>query len=512
MSQLGKVLLWFSLIAILTLGIGFYFLKIWIPFFWILIVLTLLFLSIALFKDFQYYKEFYNTKTTRHGISMGSLILMVIGFVLMANILGVRNNKTWDFSISESNSLSEQSQSLLHRLDSDLKIIFFYKIGTEGVEENRRLFRELVKKYQDVSTHVSLEFVEMNERPDIVSEFAVDKGSGVVFVSYKNNKNRVDKIEEQDLTMAILKVTQTNKKNIYFIEGHGELNLEDSQEAKGLNALKMMLENNQFSVRSIVLNQNPNIPQDADIVAIIGAQQNFMEFEIKALENYLSQGGALLISAETIVDLNVYNILNKLGIKIENQFVLNYVNYAGQTAIDPASPTLAAVFSPSSPIVKNFDPKSFTLFRLPNYFKRMTPIEGVEVDDLVRTNQQTLAFTDLKFKAQTSAGPFSLAMAIQGVFPSSKDSKKFRLLTFADSDFLSNSLLFQNLNRDLALGSINWLARDESHIAITPKEFKVTKIFLSDTQFGLYLWGFIIPLPLIFLFAAVYFKLKRRAA
>jgi hypothetical protein len=127
----------------------------------------------------------------------------------------------------------------MKNLDSDLKVLFFYKKGVEGNTESRQQFRDLVTKYQDVSSKVQLDFVEVNESPDISKEFGVDKGSGVVFVSYKGTRNRVEKIDEQSLTSSIIKVTRGTPKSIYFTIGHREKDLSDNQEGLGLGSLKI---------------------------------------------------------------------------------------------------------------------------------------------------------------------------------------------------------------------------------------------------------------------------------
>jgi len=278
MSSLSKVLAWGVAICALTVVIGLYFLKAWIPFFWILIFLCFLFVGIIGYKDFRFFKDFFTMKTTKQGFSMGALIVLVFGIMIFANILGAKHSKTFDFSISKTNTLSEQSVQLIKSLDSELKILFFYKQGVEGVEENRRLFRDLVRKYQDYSSLVQLDFVEMNERPDLVTEYEVNKGSGVVFINYKNRKNRIDKIEEQDLTSALLKVLQTKEKVIYYLVGHGERSLDEAREAEGMNSLKMMVENNRYQLKTLALSQKPQIPDDADLVVIMGPTQGYLDF------------------------------------------------------------------------------------------------------------------------------------------------------------------------------------------------------------------------------------------
>lgn len=514
MSSLSKVLAWGIAICGLTVVIGLYFLKAWIPFFWILIFLAVLFLGIIAYKDQRFFKEFLTMKTTKQGMSMGALIVLVFGIMIFANLIGARHSKTFDFSISKSNSLSEQSVQLVKSLDSELKILFFYKQGVEGVEENRRAFRDLVRKYQDYSSNVQLDFVEMNERPDLVSEYEVDKGSGVVFINYKNRKNRIDKIEEQDLTSALLKVLQVKEKTIYYLVGHGERSLDEAREAEGMNSLKMMIENNRYQIKTLALSQSPQIPQDADLVMILAPRQAYLDFELKAIEEYLRQGGAAFIALEQESPHHLDALFSNLGVETENQYIVNFMAMGDKTAIDPTSPTLATQFLPNHPLTKLFKGQDFMLFRFPMSLKRSsTPSLGIQVDDIVRTNAQTMSFSDNQFKKSRSVGPFTIAMALSGKYAgSTSDQKEFKMVLTGDADFISNQLLFQNLNRDLIINSLAWLSNDEEMISISPKETQVTKIFMTDTKFGVFLWTFAIPLPLLLLAIAIVLKVRRRNA
>ena len=85
-----------------------------------------------------------------------------------------------------------------------LLILYFYQKGTEGVEENRRAFIELMKKYQDQSSLIKLEFVDVNERPDLTEKYSVTKGNEV-YLEYKGRKNQIQKIDEQEITSALVK-------------------------------------------------------------------------------------------------------------------------------------------------------------------------------------------------------------------------------------------------------------------------------------------------------------------
>jgi hypothetical protein len=81
-----------------------------------------------------------------------------------------------------------------------------------------------------------------------------------------------------------------------------------------------------------------------------------------------------------------------------------------------------------------------------------------------------------------------------------------------DSDFLNNQMLKRNLNRDLLLNSLFTLAKEENMVSITPKEITATELSLTDNKFYIFLFAFIVPLPLLMLLTSGALWYRRRNA
>lgn len=499
MSKLSKLSLVAAAVSLACLLIARTVLEGWIPALWVPLGLFLLFFIFPFVKDGGTFVSFFRMKTTKRGLSMGSLILLVMAILAVVNVIAVRHYKTWDWSAAQENTLSDQSIQLIKALDDDLKIIYFYKNGQEGIEENRRLFRELAKKYQDQSDRVRLDFVEVNERPDLAAEYGVNKGSGVVFLEYKGRRNRIEKVDEQEITSALVKVTAGKDKTVYYVVGHGEPDLEDTRDANGANAFKQLLTGNRYAVNPLPLATNPKIPADADLIAIVGPQQGFQEHEIAALEDYLKRGGSLWLALESKRTVGLEKILAKVGIVPENNYVQNVVETMMGKGITPG-PTMGAVFSPESPVTKVFGGGEVVLFQNPMSLKRAAPVTGVTVDEIVKSPPGSMAFDNLQFKEEGPTGSYTFGLTAQGHWPGTGEKdKEFYLAVYGDAAFLSNAMLYQNLNRDLALNTAATLVREENRVSIAPREPGVTQLKLTDWGFRLFVWVFAIPLPLALL-------------
>ncbi|MBO9665399.1 MAG: GldG family protein [Bdellovibrio sp.] len=510
MSKFSKLAFLFAGISLVCMSITRYLLGEWVNFCWVALCLAIFFVVIGLIKDRVFFKEFFTMKTTKEGMSMGVLILLMVALLAVVNYLGVKHYWTFDFSNAQTNTLAEQSIQLVKNLDSELKVYFFYKKGTEGNEENRRQFRELIKKYQDINPKIQLEFVEVNERPDIAKDFGVDKGSGSAFVVYKGRRNLLQKIDEQEFTSSLVKVTRDKNKTIYFTVGHGEQSLEEAKEGLGLNALKLMLERNRYTVKPLPLIQDPKVPEDADVIVIAGPVQNFLDHEIAALEEYLKRGGSLFIALESQNSANLEKLVKKMGITPQNDYVFNIVDTVMGQGVNQG-PVMGAVFSPMNQITKGFGQSEVTLFRHPQSLKKQD-LPGMSVDELVRTNPKSMSFRSLSMKEDGNLGSFALVDEVTGKWDSDPKAKDFAAVVAGDVDFMTNQMLYQNLNRDLVLNSIAALAKEENLISISPKEPQATQLLLTETKFAVFLFAFIIPLPIILLGIGTGLYFRRRNA
>lgn len=509
MSKIGKISFLLAGIAIISLTVIYNIIGEWVPYCTLALAATIFMVAFAVIWDRRFYKELLTMKTTKHGMNMGVLIILMIAVLGLANYLGAKHFKAWDFSISQSNTLSEQSIQLARNLKEPLVVRYFYKKGVEGNEEGRRLIRDLVKKYQDVNNKVQLDFVEMNERPDLTSEYGADKGSGVVFLEYKGRRNRLERIDEQEFTNALVKVTREKETTIYFTIGHGEKRLDDKSDALGLGSLKVMLDNHRYHVKTLPLSQQPKIPADADVIVIAGPTQNFQDFEISALEQYLKDGGSIFMALESNNTVGLEKIVSKLGVKFENDYVLNLVETVLGSGVNQG-PTMGAVFSDQNKITKGFGRGEVTVFRYPMSLKLIGSPAGTQVEELVKTGGNAMSFASLNLKDQGPQGSFALVDSITGKMPGSE--KNFAMIVAGDVDFMTNQMLLQNLNRDLVLNSLASLAKEDDLISITPKDVQATQMLMTETKFTLFLFGFVIPVPIILLGISVGLYMKRRNA
>lgn len=515
MSKKGRLFFVIGFLSILALVGLFFAIGVWMPFMWVVIGTALIAFAGGFYQDRAEIADFFTMKTTKHGINMGVLVLLVIVFLAAINFTGARHYKAFDFSSNKVNSISEQSKTVLNSLESDLRVLFFYKTGVERSEENKRLFRELVKHYQDINTKVRLEIVEINERPTLAREFEASSGSGEAFIEYQGNKSKIENYSEQDFTNAIIKATRKVKKNIYFLEGHGERSLDDEKNELSLSGFKQMLEKNSYEVKKLSLAAETRIPMDANVLVIAGPKQQVLPAEVKIIEEYLKAGGNLLLMLEDKSALGLGGLLKIFGLEIEPHYVYNVFNSPMGQVVNANAATVVVDYSGTNEITKLFTNSQMTLFRNPHSLKLIEHDSAINQEVLAKTPQSSVSLKEID-STDYSGTPrsFNIGVHVRGSLDQS--NKPFSAVVFSDVDFVSNVLLYQNINRDLALNTIASLAQETDLISISPKEPQASKMLMSPPEFDQFfkftVVGLFLPLPIVFMILSIVLWYKRRHA
>ncbi len=514
MSRLASISYLLAAVCIIALGVSRFLLGGFIPFMWIPIGLFVVFIAFSIVIDRHLYLEFLSMKTTKHGMNMGLMLLLALVAIFAINFISLNNEKTFDVTPNKVNSLADQSIKVTKELGENCFVRFFYKEGAQGVEQNKAIFQQLVRKYSDVNSYIKLEFVEANKRPDLAEEYGVNQGAGIVFIDFKGKRARIDRITEQEVTQALLKVTKDKENKVYFLTGHGELKLDDQESVQGLHQLKNMLEGNRYTVESLNLLEQNQVPEDADVLVIAGAVQQILDPELTAIKSFLQKGGNLFIGIEQSSQSNMDELLSLLGVQLENNFIVTNFSLIGFI-----SEVFGQKFSSAHKATQVFK-DGVTVFRLPTSLKKR---EGTsfQVEEIVGVpdsmQNKPIAFKDKTLKGDRQNGPFSLVMSVSGTLSNEAQGenqvapKEFKAIIAGDSEFFGNQLLFRNLNRDLFLNSLGYLVGDEAAITIAPRSPVSTQISMDRNAFIIY-YVIAILLPILLLTGSAVQWFRRRHA
>ena len=95
-------------------------------------------------------------------------MLVVVAIVVAVNYLSARQNKRWDLTENQQNSLSDQTVKLLKGLDAPVKFTVFDK--QTGFER----FRSSLDEYgYQLRRGVDVEYIDPDKRPVVAKQYQV---------------------------------------------------------------------------------------------------------------------------------------------------------------------------------------------------------------------------------------------------------------------------------------------------------------------------------------------------
>ncbi|MEQ1879258.1 MAG: Gldg family protein, partial [Bdellovibrionia bacterium] len=212
----------------------------WQNYLFILLAISFGFAIAAILKDIRFFKDLFFMRTTKHGLNFGVTVILALVALGAVNYVAYVQNKKYDVTEEKMNSLSDQTIGILKNLDDDLEIIGFFKGGSEEDERERFEFIDVTNLYRNESGKVKISHFDPLKRPDLQTKYKIET-SGEIVLSYKGKQNTLQQLTEESLTNAIIKITRTRYKNVYFLKGHGERD-SGSEEREGISRFRKALE------------------------------------------------------------------------------------------------------------------------------------------------------------------------------------------------------------------------------------------------------------------------------
>ncbi|MEQ9372967.1 MAG: Gldg family protein [Coleofasciculus chthonoplastes F3-SA18-01] len=528
----------------------------WSPISLALLIAGLLIIGLWFLLLDQIAPGFWGRRSTQVGTNAIIATLAMFVIIGLINFLGVRYGVQIDLTENQLFTLSPQSQQVVRNLDQSVKVWVFESPANPADQE-------LLENYRRYGSNLEFEFVDPQLQPELAQKFNVNY-IGEVYLEYGNQRELVqtisqgERLSEVQLTNAIERITGDRTDKVYFLQGHGERPLEASDEA-GLSQAVSALETKNFTVEPLNLAEQTAIPDDASLIVIAGPKRALFEPEVQALENYLADGGSLLVMIDPDTNPGLEPLLSDWGVTLTNQIVIDASGQGRLVGLGPATPLVTQYGD--HPITQDFG-TGFSIYPLAQPVDTQ-PVEGIQETPLVITNPQSWAENTpeqqpLEFNEQEGdrPGPLVLGVALSRQAESStasptlepettetpdaegedtdepeatetpeaspspiqtdksqakEDDAESRLIVYGNSNFATDSWFDQQLNPDIFINSVSWLSkRDAQALSISPKEPEDRRINLTPVQSGILGWLALLIVPAFgFLTAGMLWWLRR---
>src|SRR5262249_24969007 len=261
----------------------------------------------------------------KYGTSAVLSTLLAIGLLGMLGFLSTRYHHRFDWSEQKVHTLSDQSRKVLEGLTEDVEVTAL----VPSMEQPR--VRELLDRYTYESPRFRVQYADPNEQPGLLEQLKVCAKQlgehGIVRVAIGGEAVEVSDVDEDHITNAMVKLTRTGEKVVYFVQGHGEdpIEGEDGNGRNGFAHAAEALRNENYRVQPLALVGAKDVPEDADVVIIAGASRPFLPDELAALDRYVARGGALFALVDPRVRGNWIEHLRGWGVDIGDDIVVDRI-------------------------------------------------------------------------------------------------------------------------------------------------------------------------------------------
>ncbi len=461
---------------------------------------------------------------------------------VIANYLGAKYYTQWDWTASGIYSLSERTESVIERLDRDVRFVSFLDpqrspVGFDAVEQ----IDETLEAYRALNPgRVTIERLDPYREPvragALFREFDIDPLDPtdivVVEAGSRRKQVRLEEMVQYDmsagmgeappvgnltaeaaLTSAVLSVSRDRKPVVVIATGHGE------REARGLDGPGLgrfveALEREDTDVVSWDARRGDPLPDGANVVIVAAPTEPWLEGPREALASHLDAGGRALVFVDPVpqragggelVPTGLEPLLERWGVTLDRDIVLD--------------PSGAFLGSAAAFIVEIGSGHQATeglaglgaVMQVSRSLESADELEtGVAVDVVLESADASWGETNLDALFQGRyerddadlAGPLPLFLAVtrddggdgsggdpdpenepaDGA-PEPETRRRPVLVAGGDVDLATNALFDNPGNRGLALNIVSWLAaEEEAALGIPPKDRKLSRLLLRQDE------------------------------
>ena len=288
-------------------------------------------------------------RSLRFGTNLAIAAIAVLGIIALVEAISLRHSHRFDLTANKRYSLSPQSQQLLAHLPQAIKATAFYQDAQTG----REAAKDLLDQYAYYGKQFTYEFIDPDRNPGLAKRYGITS-YGTIVLESGDKEEKVLVADEENLTNALLKVIREGKKVVYFLEGHGEHSINNT-EREGYSETKRAIESQNYVVKSLNLFTEGKLPDDASMLIIAGPRKDLLEPELAEVTRFIERGGKVMVLVDPEGPSGLPPYLVNYGIQIVEGVVVDPVSRL--FGMDYLTPVIASY--ESHPITKNFEVASF---------------------------------------------------------------------------------------------------------------------------------------------------------
>lgn len=473
------------------------------------------------------------------------------------NYLAVHYAWRYDLTHLRQHSLSAETRSYLRQLSQPIQIYVTLPRPKDSSDDSAvaqayRDLTDLLREYMfategNPNGKITFEYVDVYQRGQQAKELDLSE-PGPTLVRCGDKRHligpdelyRIEKGEkkaflgEQALTAAILDVSSPDKKKIYFLSGHGEMDIGNTSEERGLSTLATQLRIRNFEIERLELTKTGRVPDDASLIVSAGQMNRYSPSEEELLRQYLANStserpGRLLLFIPPGLDINAQmeatgleNLLYDWGI-LADDVVVRDVNPANTNDTEDLILNAFDAKHPiTQPFINNQIRARFGLSRSVRVNPSRVSDASLTVTRLIGTDSE-LAWGERSYRTRFHYNPgvdlpaklLGFGVASERVKAKDKNLpysvQAGRVVAFGCADFISNNRLGNEGNLSLVLASINWLVGRDTQLNVPARPIEKFQLTLNQQELEHLRYSLMFILPSVAgLFGLIVYWTRRR--
>jgi len=478
-------------------------------------------------------KQAVRGRRVRYGLNAVLLFLAFFGILVVINYLVFYNAKMnpqqtrWDLTENKLNTLAPETLDALSKLPDVVRAQAFY---SPRLNSGMSSAQALLEKYtKNAKGKFSFEFIDWEEKRSLATQAGITN-DGQVVLNMGDRKELVSVVSEQEITSALVRLISNEKQTVYFLQDEGEYDPNGTTDTNSMSRVRDALEDKNYAVKTLKLAVDGVVPEDAHIIVIAGPKLPLSQESVNLLAGFLENGGSLIILEGPMIDNSGAFLSDPMADYLAETWniVLGNNVIVTQEANEPTMMAKAGAYSdhlitqkmgaytPAFPVARSVQVSAtvsgFSLqeivYTTPNYANCFPSCSWATGDVAGLVAWANGLQSTPPHSANDMQGPIPIAVAAENT------TSKARVVAFGSSDFASNNYRTAG-NQDLLLNAIDWSAKQEQLINLTPKETKERTFVANVTKYSslvtnLIFLGSVIILPGAVIFAGVIAWVIRR--
>src|SRR5215211_5938867 len=235
-------------------------------------------------------RRFLTGRQARYGSNALVMSIAFLGILVVGNMIAYQNPKTLlDLTEDKTNTLAPELTRALATLPEKVTATGFFSqaSSTESAEQ-------LLSNIKANSNgKFDYQFIDPDRDPQAARNAGIT-GDGKILLEMGDSKEIVAFASETEILKGLLRLLNPGSNVVYFLTGHGERDIEQASEASMTRA-KSTLENKNYTIKTLNLLAENQIPEDASLLVIAGPLQPISQNEVSLLQDYLANGGSLIV-------------------------------------------------------------------------------------------------------------------------------------------------------------------------------------------------------------------------